>query len=122
LGSVAEPCSEGRDLSQRAVGLADRVGQDDLRSIALIYRGSSRLALGEPAGADDLTEALRLTESDTRAALYMRACVQAQVSAHRDGRTEAARHYVDHGLRRGRDAEFFAGEYRLRLIRASALA
>jgi DNA-binding CsgD family transcriptional regulator len=122
LGSVAEPSVEGRHLAQRAFELADRVGQDDLRSIALIYRGASRLALKDPGGADDLTEALHLAEADPRSELYMRACVQGAGSAHRDGRIGAALHYVDLGLRRGRDAEFFAGEYRLHLTRASALA
>ena len=122
LGSVAEPCPAGLHLARRALELADRVEQDDLRSIALIYRGSGRLALGDPEGADDLVEALRLAEADPRAEFYMRACVQAASSAHRDGRIEAALQYVELGLRRGRDAEFFAGEYRLQLIRASALA
>ena len=122
LGSVAEPCHTGLQLAHRAVELADRVQQDDLRSIALIYRGSSRLALGDAGGSDDLTEALRLTEADPRAEYYMRACVQAAGSAHRDSRIDAALQYVELGLRRGHDAEFFAGEYRLRLTQASALA
>jgi DNA-binding CsgD family transcriptional regulator/type II secretory pathway predicted ATPase ExeA len=122
LGGVAEPCPAGLRLAQRALELADRVEQDDLRSIALIYRGSSRLALGDPGGSGDLVEALRLAEADPRAEFYMRACVQAAGSAHRDGRIEAALQYVELGLRRGHDAEFFAGEYRLQLTRASALA
>jgi DNA-binding CsgD family transcriptional regulator/tetratricopeptide (TPR) repeat protein len=122
LGSVSEPSPAGLQLARRAVELADRAGQDDLRSIALIYRGSARLALGDRGGAVDLVEALHLTENDPRAEFYMRSCVQAAGSAYRDGRIEAALEYVELGLRRGRDAEFFAGEYRLHLTRASALA
>ena len=122
LGGVAEPCPAGLHHARCAVQLADRVQRDDLRSTALMYRGSSRLALGDPGGDGDLIEALHLAEADPRAEFYMRACVQAAGSAHRDGRTEVALQYVELGLRRGHDAEFFAGEYRLQLTRASALA
>jgi DNA-binding CsgD family transcriptional regulator len=122
LGSVAEPSHEALRLAECALELADRVDDDVLRSHALIYRGSSRLALGDPGGEDDLKTSLRLVEADPRPEIYMRACVNAAGSTHRFGRIDAAFRYVELGLRRGRDAEFFAADYRLNLTRASALA
>ncbi|HZP89741.1 MAG TPA: AAA family ATPase [Actinomycetota bacterium] len=46
--------------AERALRLADEVGLEDERVLALQYRGAARSQLGDRSGLDDLREALRL--------------------------------------------------------------
>jgi DNA-binding winged helix-turn-helix (wHTH) protein/tetratricopeptide (TPR) repeat protein len=115
VGSVAEPSDGARQVAEQALELADRLERDDLRSHALNYRGSSRLALGDHGGAEDLERAIDLARRDTRVEFRVRACVNAAGSAFRAGRLDDAERYVGLGLALATDGEFFAGDYRLAL-------
>ena len=87
-----------------------------------MYRGSERLAHGDSTGAADIDEAITLLRAVARPDLAVRACVNASGAAFRAGRFADAERYVELGLRLCQDAEFFSGEYRLALTRASVRA
>jgi tetratricopeptide (TPR) repeat protein len=122
LGIVGEPGTAAVRFAERAVALADRLGRDDLRAQALVYLGSGRLADGDDRGAADLDRAIRLASADPHVEFGVRACVNAAGSAYRRGRFADAEEYVTQGLRLADHGEFFGGEYRLRLTRASVQA
>jgi DNA-binding winged helix-turn-helix (wHTH) protein/tetratricopeptide (TPR) repeat protein len=122
IGSVAQGNPLALEHASRAFVLADQLGRSDLRGYALMYRGSERLAHGDPNGAADLDEAISLLRAFPRHDLVVRACVNASGAAYRAGRFSDAERYVELGLRLSQDAEFFSGEYRLALTRASVRA
>jgi DNA-binding SARP family transcriptional activator len=122
LGVVAEPAGESAGYAEQALRLATELGRDDLRCLALAYRGSARLDDGDPGGSADVEEAIGLATADSRLELRLRACVNAAGSAYRAGRSEEAERYVALGLRLAEDGEFFGAEFRLRLTRASVRA
>ena len=119
LGSVAQANPVAVEHAERALELADRVEQPELRGYALMYLGSARLALGDGAGADDLAQAIRILQEFPRTDLAVRACVNASGAAYRSGRFDQAERYVEHGLQLAKGTEFFSGGYRLALTRAS---
>ena len=84
-----------------------------------MYRGSALLAMGEPTGAADLSEAIEILQELPRTELAVRACVNASGSAYRAGQFDQAESYVEHGLQLAKGSEFFSGEYRLALTRAA---
>ena len=122
IGSVAQANPLALEHASRAIVLADQLGRSDLRGYALMYRGSERLAQGDPNGAGDIDEAISLLRASPRHDLAVRACVNASGAAYRAGRFADAERYVELGLRLSQDAEFFSGEYRLALTRASVRA
>ena len=122
IGSVAQANPLALEHASRAIVLADHLGRSDLRGYALMYRGSERLAHGDPNGAGDIDEAISLLRASPRHDLAVRACVNASGAAYRAGRFADAERYVELGLRLSQDAEFFSGEYRLALTRASVRA
>jgi DNA-binding SARP family transcriptional activator len=122
LGIVAEPGSECTRYAEQALTLAEQVGDNEVRCQALFYVGSGRLADGDERGLDDLERSVRLGDGDPHLDLEVRACVNAAGSAHRAGRFTDAERYIEHGLRYAEQSEFFGGDYRLRLTRASLRA
>jgi tetratricopeptide (TPR) repeat protein len=114
---VAEPSHEALAVAERAVALAERIGRDDLRAQALMYRGSDRVDLGDPGGHDDMDEAIELARRDPRIETAVRACVNASLIAVRTGRLDEAERLVELGIDLAAGTEFFAGEYRLALTR-----
>jgi tetratricopeptide (TPR) repeat protein len=119
---VAELSHEALAVAERAVTLAERIGRDDLRAQALMYRGSGRVDLGDPGGHDDMDEAIELARRDPRIETAVRACVNASLIAVRTGRLDEAERFVELGLDLAAGTEFFAGEYRLALTRQVARA
>jgi DNA-binding winged helix-turn-helix (wHTH) protein len=115
---VAEPDPRVVEVARRSLELAERVDRPDLRSHALQYLGSGRMALDDPQGAADLELAVQLAEVDPRDELPVRACVNAAGSFFRAGRPDEADRFVTLGLDRASGGEFFAGQYRLELTRA----
>lgn len=122
VGSVAQGNPLALDHASRASALAEQLERPDLRGYALMYRGAERLALGDAAGTSDLDQAVSLLTSAPRADLAVRACVNASGAAFRAGQFADAERYVDLGFHHCQDAEFFSGEYRLGLTRASVRA
>ena len=102
-----------------AVELARQTGRDDLVAHTLTYLGAERLSNGDPAGRDELDEAVRIAARDPRVEYVTRGCVNASGAAYRSGEPELALDYVRTGLAGCADGEFFAGEYRLDLTRAA---
>jgi tetratricopeptide (TPR) repeat protein len=119
LGIVAEPGGECTRFAEQAAELAERSGNNEARCQGLFYVGSGRLADGDERGLADLERSVRLGDGDPHLELQVRACVNAAGSAHRFGRFADAERYLDLGLRGAEQSEFFSGEYRLRLTRAS---
>jgi|GEM_PF-94931 len=119
VGPVSEPSPGALEHAARAVELAREVGRADLVAHALTYRGTERLSNGDPGGRDDLDEAVRLAAGDPRVEYVTRGCVNASGAAYRSGEPELALDYVRTGLAGCADGEFFAGEYRLHLTRAT---
>ena len=115
VGIVAEPNPRALSVAEHAVDWAGRLGRNDLRSQALTYLGSSRLALGDERGVGDLADAVALSVSDPRIENQVRVRVNAAGSSHRAGRLDEALRHVAAGLRLAPDVEFLSGEYRLRL-------
>ena len=66
LGVVAEPSALALEHAQAALDLAERLDRDDLRSHALNYRGTARLALGNVEGATDLERSVILASKQPR--------------------------------------------------------
>src|SRR5690606_38334314 len=66
VGPVAEPDPRVVEFAERALEVAERAGHPNLLCHALQYRGSGRLALGDPGGSDDLERAVDLAELDPR--------------------------------------------------------
>ena len=122
VGSVAQGNPLAVDHATQALTLADELGRQDLRGYALMYRGCERLAIGDEAGAADIDHAVSLLKAFPRADLAVRACVNASGAAFRAGRFADAERYIELGFDLARDAEFFSGEYRLALTRASVRA
>jgi tetratricopeptide (TPR) repeat protein len=122
LGIVAEPGTECTRYAEQALELAERVDDNEVRCQALFYVGSGRLADGDERGLRDLDRSVRLGDGDPHLELEVRACVNAAGSAHRFGRFADAERYIDRGLRSAEQSEFFGGDYRLRLTRASLRA
>ena len=114
---VAEPSPEGLDAAERAVVLARRIGRDDLRAQALMYRGSGRVDIGDPRWHEDVDQAIALARQDPRIELAVRAYVNASLVALRAGRFDQAERFIDLGLDLAAGTEFYAGEYRLALTR-----
>jgi tetratricopeptide (TPR) repeat protein len=119
IGSVAQGNPAAAAHAERALALADQVGQRDLRGYVLMYRGSERLASGDNAGSRELDEAIAILSASSRTDFAVRACVNAAGAAFRSGRFDVAERYVEHGLQLAKGTEFFSGEYRLSLTRAS---
>lgn len=120
LGIVAQPSQDALRYAQAALELAEELDRDDLRSHALNYRGTARLALGEVGGLEDLERSTELVRSNSRVEYVMRACVNAAGGAYRSGRFELAEAFIEQGLAAGETGgEFYAGEYRLDLTRAA---
>jgi len=119
VGVVAEPSAEAAAFAERALELADQLERDDLRSQALCYLGSSRLACGDERGAADLERAIAISSNEPRAEFRVRIYVNAAGAAYRAARRRDAERYVAAGLRLAPDCEFLAGEYRLRLTAAA---
>jgi DNA-binding winged helix-turn-helix (wHTH) protein/tetratricopeptide (TPR) repeat protein len=115
VGPVAEPDAAVVEHAMRSLVLAERLGDTSLRCHALQYRGTGRLALGDPGGADDLALAVELAGRDGRDELPARACVNAAGGCFRAGRLDEAERYVRLGLERAAGGEFTAGAYRLEL-------
>jgi tetratricopeptide (TPR) repeat protein len=122
LGIVAEPGGACTRYAEEALALAERGGSNEVRCQALFYVGSGRLADGDERGLADLERSIRLGDGDPHLELEVRACVNAAGSAHRFGRFAEAERYIDLGLRYSEQSEFFGGDYRLRLTRASLRA
>jgi DNA-binding winged helix-turn-helix (wHTH) protein/tetratricopeptide (TPR) repeat protein len=121
IGSVAQGNRTALEHASHAFRLADDLDRDDLRGYALMYRGAERLALGDDAGAGDIDAAITLLEP-VRADLAVRACVNASGASFRAGRLAAAERYIELGFQLSPDTEFFSGEFRLALTRASLRA
>ena len=119
IGSVAQGNPLAADHAERALALADQLGQRDLRGYALMYRGSERLATGDTAGSRELDEAIAILSASARTDFAVRACVNAAGAAYRSGRFDVAERYVEQGLQLAKGTEFFSGEYRLSLTRAA---
>jgi DNA-binding winged helix-turn-helix (wHTH) protein len=119
LGPVSEPGPSAVEHALRAVELARLTGRDDLVAHTLTYLGAERLSNGDPAGRDQLDEAVRIAARDPRVEYVTRGCVNASGAAYRSGEPELAMEYVRTGLAGCADGEFFAGEYRLDLTRAA---
>jgi DNA-binding CsgD family transcriptional regulator/tetratricopeptide (TPR) repeat protein len=139
VGIVAQPSPAAVQFAERGLELAEKLGRDDLRSYALNYLGSERLALGDTSGIDDLNRALALVRSDQqtrfrvqlagsadhgtpaptaeRTEFHVRVHVNASGACYRAGRLDDAQRHVDQGLSVAAEGEFFAGEYRLELTR-----
>ncbi|MGH9231341.1 MAG: hypothetical protein ACRD07_21875 [Acidimicrobiales bacterium] len=115
VGPVAEPDPAVVEHAARSLELAERLGHTYLRSHALQYRGTGRLALGDAGGFDDVALAVELAELDPRDELPARACVNASGGSYRAGRLDDAEHYALLGLERATGGEFSAGAYRLEL-------
>jgi DNA-binding winged helix-turn-helix (wHTH) protein len=115
VGPVAEPDRAVVEHAERSLELAERLGHGHLRCHALQYRGTGRLALGDPGGADDLAAAVELAQLDPRDELPARACVNAAGGSFRAGRLEDAERYALLGLDRAAGGEFTAGAYRLQV-------
>ena len=122
IGSIAQGNPRALEHASRAFVLADQLGRADLRGYALMYRGSERLARGDQNGAADIDDAISVLRSFPRHDLAVRACVNASGAAYRAGRFADAERYVELGLHLAEDTEFFSGEYRLALTRASVRA
>jgi tetratricopeptide (TPR) repeat protein len=122
VGIVAQPDPAVVQLAERALGLGERLGRDDLSAQALWYRGSGRLAQHDLGGADDIERAIALTTAESRLETRVRSYVNAAGSAFRAGRPHEAHRYVEEGLRLAADGEFAAGEYRLHLTSAAVSA
>ena len=119
VGIVGQPSTETVRHAERALTLADRLRRDDLRAQALCYRGSGRLALGDPGGADDLERAIAMAAASTPLETQVRTYVNAAGCAYRAGRFADADRLVADGLRLAADGEFASGRYRLRLTSAA---
>jgi tetratricopeptide (TPR) repeat protein len=122
VGSVAQGNPAAAAHAEQALVLAVQLDQPDLRGYALMYRGSERLASGDNGGARDLDEAIALLTASNRTDLAVRACVNAAGAAFRASRFDVAERYVEQGLQLAKGTEFFSGEYRLSLTRASVRA
>jgi DNA-binding winged helix-turn-helix (wHTH) protein/tetratricopeptide (TPR) repeat protein len=122
IGSIAQGNVVAVDHASKALTLAEELGRRDLRGYALMYRGCGRLAVGDEAGAADIDDAVSILKAFPRADLAVRACVNASGAAFRAGRFADAERYIELGFHLGQDAEFFSGEYRLALTRASVRA
>jgi len=117
LGPVADPTVEARDAADRALRIAEPLGRNGIASQALTYRGSSRLALGDVGGLDDLQRALELAHGE-RPELFVRSCVNAAGATARLGRIDDAELHIEHGLTVAAENELHAVEARLTLTRA----
>ena len=123
LGVVAEPSALALEHAQAALDLAERLDRDDLRSHALNYRGTARLALGNVEGATDLERSVILASKQPRIEYVMHAYVNASGGAYRAGRFDEAIRYVEEARRVSEgQGEFFAGEYRIDLTEAAVRA
>jgi tetratricopeptide (TPR) repeat protein len=123
LGVVAEPSALALEYAQAALDLAERLDRDDLRTHALNYRGTARLALGDVEGATDLERSVALASKQPQIEYVMRAYVNASGGAYRAGRFDQAIKYIEEARRAGEgEGEFFAGEYRIDLTEAAVLA
>jgi DNA-binding SARP family transcriptional activator len=122
VGIVGQPDAAVVRHAGRALALGERLGRDDLRAQAMWYLGSGRLALNDPAGADDIERAIALAEAESRLEVRVRGYVNAAGSAYRAGRPDQAERYAAAGLRLAADGEFAAGEYRLGLTSAAVAA
>ena len=119
VGIVSEPSQRAEALAERAVGIAQRLGREDIEAQATCYLGDARLARGDARGEDDLRRAISLAGSDSRVETRVRSYVNAAHGAYRSGRFADADRFVAEGLRIAADGEFFAGQYRLRLTAAA---
>jgi DNA-binding SARP family transcriptional activator/tetratricopeptide (TPR) repeat protein len=122
LGIVAQRSDETVRHADRALTLAERLHRDDLRAQALCYRGSGRLAMGDPRGNDDLERAIAMAAASATPETAVRTYVNAAGCAYRAGRFADADGYVAEGLRLAADGEFASGRYRLRLTSAAVYA
>jgi tetratricopeptide (TPR) repeat protein len=123
LGVVAEPSALALEHAQAALDLAERLDRDDLRTHALNYRGTARLALGDVEGATDLERSVALASKQPQIEYVMRAYVNASGGAYRAGRFDQAIKYIEEARRTSEgEGEFFAGEYRIDLTEAAVLA
>jgi tetratricopeptide (TPR) repeat protein len=119
MGIVGQPSPDTVRHAERALALADRLHRDDLRTQALCYRGSGRLALGDPRGGDDLEQAIAIGAASSPLETRVRTYVNAAGCAYRAGGFRDAERYVAEGLRLAADGEFASGRYRLRLTSAA---
>ena len=115
VGPVAEPDPRTLTHAERSLALAEELGSRYLRGHALQYRGTGRLAVGDPRGLDDLAAAVADARLDPRDELPVRACVNAAGATFRFGRLDDAERYVELGLSLADGSEFTAGAYRLEL-------
>lgn len=115
VGPVAEPDPRTLTHAERSLALAEELGSRYLRGHALQYRGTGRLAVGDPRGRDDLAAAVADARLDPRDELPVRACVNAAGATFRFGRLDDAERYVELGLSLADGSEFTAGAYRLEL-------
>jgi hypothetical protein len=122
VGIVADPSERTEAYAERAVGIAQRVGREDIEAQAWCYLGDARLARGDARGEADQRRAIEASGSDTRMETKVRSYVNAAHGAYRSGRLAEAEKYVAAGLRAAADFEFFAGQYRLRLTAAGVYA
>ena len=88
IGSVAQGNPSAAAHAERALALADQLGQHALRGYALMYRGSERLASGDSAGSRELDEAIVSLMSDPVRRARLGAAARALVETNRGAKTK----------------------------------
>ena len=114
LGSICQD-AEGREdpvgaieWSERAVAVADRLGDETLRHDALITIGAVEFAAGSSAGREKLEQTLAFARARSLDPLAGRALIRLSAGAIRTRRLELAEQYLESGL-----AEFHSPDHGL---------
>ncbi|MEP7335140.1 MAG: AAA family ATPase, partial [Actinomycetota bacterium] len=90
--------ASAHELAQEALAMAEALGLEAIRAEALLYSGSSRLELGDPAGLDDVRESIAIGNA-INSTEVARSYNNLSVLLRLEGRLAEARDVSDEGHR-----------------------
>ncbi len=90
------------ELCERALGIADELGLDDLRSHVLNTRGVARVGHGDVGGLSDLEASIQIAEGLNAADAIIRGCKNPEARSRTSANSTAPRHSTNAGSTRTR--------------------
>jgi DNA-binding CsgD family transcriptional regulator/tetratricopeptide (TPR) repeat protein len=125
LGSllvVVDREEEGLPILEEALKRAEELGADAVAALALNYRGSARLQLGDPDGENDLLRSVERARAAGNDEYVMRGFYNLIEGAWRLGRYDAAAAYIDEAERHAQDHDFRVHAYMFTARRCRLMA
>ena len=106
LFTVVDRERDGRELAGAALAMAERVGADRLRPMALLFHGRAAMELGDPGGLDEVLRSMELGRSAGTAEDVMMGYLSLVPLLWRAGRFADAAHHLDRWEAEAGDQEF----------------